>query len=179
MSRARNLPVVRLEHRRNRTPTGKRTATPARKVATYFAFGRKASQQRGDWLGPTAERHTHEAVLNWAENLARRHEHTFQALLSVPQARLTGQDYVHALETAGQTEGWRLMVHNDTAYSHAHVLFFRDRRLPREEFEQWQAQVQKALLALEDKRLAESELAIAGAAGQLEAVSIRYGPELG
>ena len=71
------------------------------------------------------------------------------------------------------------MVHNDTAYSHAHVLFFRDRRLPREEFDQWQAQVQEALLALEDKRLAESELAIAGAADQLEAVSIRYGAELG
>lgn len=179
MSKTRSLPVVRLEHRRNRTPTGKRTGTPARKAAIYFAFGRRANQQRGDWLGPGGERHPHEAVLAWAQGQARQHEHTFQALLSVPQARLTGQDYVRALEAAGQTEGWRMVVHNDTAYSHAHVLFFRDRRLPRDEFEQWQAQVQNALLTLEEKRLAEPEQYIGDAAEMLEAVSFRYGPELG
>ena len=186
MGKARPLPVVRLQHSRNRTPTGKRTGTPARQAAVYFAFGQvnKAAnqatkQQRGDWLGPGGERHTHEAVMAWAHGQARQHEHTFQALLSVPQARLTGQDYVRALEAAGQTAGWRLVVHNDTAYSHAHVLFFRDRRLPRAEFEQWQAQVQQALLTLEEKRLTEPALGLGDAAEQLEAVSFRYGPELG
>ena len=179
MPKARPLPVVRLQHRRNRTPTGKRTGTPARQAATYFAFGRKANQQRGDWLGPGGERHTHDAVMAWAHGQARQHEHTFQALLSVPQARLTGPDYVRALEAAGQTAGWRMVVHNDTAYSHAHVLFFHDRRLPRAEFEQWQAQVQQALLTLEEKRLTEPELGLADAAEQLGAVSFRHGPELG
>ena len=179
MPKAKPLPVVRLQHSRNRTPTGKRTVTPARKAATYFAFGRKANQQRGDWLGPGGERHPHEAVLAWARGQARQHEHTFQALLSVPQARLTGPDYVRALEAAGQTAGWRLVVHNDTAYSHAHVLFFRDRRLPRAEFEQWQTQIQQALLTLEETRLAAPALGQGGAAEPLEAVAFRYGPELG
>ena len=179
MGKARPLPVVRLQHRRNRTPTGKRTGTLARKAATYFAFGRKANQQRGDWLGPGGESHTHESVMGWVDGQARQHEQTFQALLSVPQARLTGQDYARALEAAGQTADWRMVVHNDTAYSHAHVLFFRDRRLPRAEFEQWQVQVQQALLTLEEKRLTEPELSLADAAEQLDTVSFRYGPELG
>lgn len=179
MRKVRSLPIVRLEHRRNRTPTGKRTATPARKAANYFAFGRKASQQRGDWLGPGGQRHPHDAVLAWAHSQARQHEHTFQALLSVPQARLTGQDYVHALEASGQAAGWRLVAHNDTSYSHAHVLFFRDRRLSRDEFDQWQAQVKQALRALEEKRLAVPELGLEDAAEKVEAASFRHGPELG
>ena len=179
MPKTKRLPVVRIAHRRNRTPTGKRTVTPARKAANYFAFGQKATQQRGDWLGPDGKPHTHEAVLVWANSQARQHEHTFQALLSVPQARLTGQAYAHALEAAGQPDEWRLVVHNDTAYSHAHVLFFRDRRLPRDEFEQWQTTVQQALLTLEEKRLAEPELGIGDTAERVEAGHFRFGPELG
>lgn len=161
MAKADPLPVVRLNHTRNRTPTGKRTVTPARKAAVYFAFGQQpkqaAGKQRGEWLGPGSERHKHEDVLAWAQSQARQHEHTFQALLSVPQARLSGGDYARALEAAGQIKTWRMVVHNDTRYSHAHVLFFRDQRLPRAQFAQWQAQVQQALVILEEKRLAEPE----------------------
>lgn len=161
MADASPRPIVRLQHTPNRTPTGKRTATPARKAANYFAFGRDTNQadgkQRGEWLGPSGQPHQHDDVLDWAQNQARHHEHTFQALLSVPQARLTGKDYAHALEEAKQIEEWRMVVHNDTHYSHAHVLFFRDQRLPRVQFEQWQAQVQQELILLEAKRLAEPE----------------------
>lgn len=183
MAKANPLPVVRMAHARNRTPTGKRTATPARKAAVYFAFGQKANQatgqQRGEWLGPGGEQHKHEDVLAWAQSQARQHEHTFQALLSVPQARLTGEDYARALEAAGQTEGWRMVVHNDTDYSHAHVLFFRDQRLPRDQFERWQTQVQQALVTLEGKRLAEPEQGVEIAADKTEEFQYWRGPELG
>ncbi len=176
-------PLVRMQHARNRTPTGKRTATPARKAANYFAFGRDANQadgkQRGEWLGPGSEEHQHEDVLAWAQSQARQHEHTFQALLSVPQARLTGADYARALEATKQIEAWRMVVHNDTNYSHAHVLFFRDQRLPRAQFDRWQAQVQKALAVLEEKRLAEPAHEIEIAANITEETQSWHGPELG
>ena len=186
MTKADPLPLVRMEHTRNRTPTGKRTATPARKAAVYFAFGQAnqaanqaAGQQRGEWLGPGGERHKHEEVLVWAQNQAKQHEHTFQALLSVPQARLTGGDYARALEAAGQIAGWRMVVHNDTDYSHAHVLFFRDKRLPRDQFDRWQTQVQQALVTLEEKRLAEPEQGVEITADRTEESQSWRGPELG
>lgn len=183
MAKADPLPVVRMKHIRNRTPTGKRTVTPARKAAVYFAFGQQANQaegkQRGEWLGPGGERHKHEEVLAWAQGQARQHEHTFQALLSVPQARLTGGDYARALEAAGQTEAWRMVVHNDTNYSHAHVLFFRDKRLPRDQFDRWQAQVQQELVVLEEKRLAEPEQQMDVAAKMPEETQSWRGLELG
>jgi len=183
MAKASPHPVVRMQHTRNRTPTGKRTATPARKAAIYFAFGRDANRadgkQRGEWLGPGGERHKHEDVLAWAQQQARQHEHTFQALLSVPQARLTGEDYAHALAAAKQIEEWRMVVHNDTNYSHAHVLFFRDRRLPRSQFDRWQAQVQQNLVALEAKRLAEPAQEVEIATKVIEEAHSWHGPELG
>ncbi len=178
MAKSSPHPIVRLQHTRNRTPTGKRTATPARKTAVYFAFGQQA-KQRGEWLGSGSERHKHEDVLAWAQNQGRQHEHTFQALLSVPEARLTGADYARALDAAGQIEAWRMVVHNDTRYSHAHVLFFRDQRMPRDQFDKWQAQVQQELKLLEEKRLAEPEPQIERAMTMTEDTPSWQGPELG
>ncbi len=183
MDKADPLPVVRLNHSRNRTPTGKRTVTLARKAAVYFAFGQQPKQtegkQRGEWLGPGNEKHKHEEVLAWARRQARQHEHTFQALLSVPQARLSGGDYTRALEAAGQIEAWRMVVHNDTNYSHAHVLFFRNQRLPRVQFDRWQAKVQRELVILEEKRLAEPEQQMNVATEMMEETQSWRGVELG
>lgn len=161
MTMNRTPPTVRMQHTRNRTLTGKRTVTPARKATVYFAFGHQTQaadgRQRGEWLGSDGKSHNHEAVLAWAQSQARKHEHTFQALLSVPQARLRSGEYAAALAAAGQIAEWRMVVHNDTDYSHAHVLFFRNQRLPRSQFEQWQRQVQQTLSTLEARRLAEPE----------------------
>lgn len=159
------LPVVRVQGVRNRTQSGKRTSKPARKAAVYFAYGREArsqsegiqGQQRGQWLGPGGEPYSHEAALAWAQEAAKNHEYTFQALLSVPQGRLTAQDYGQALEQAGVLPDWRLVVHNDTAYSHAHVLFFRDKRIEKEQYLRWQADVRQTLAAREQQRLSEPE----------------------
>ena len=75
----------------------------------------------------------------------------------MPQGRLTPQDYGEALERAGILRDWRLMVHNDTAYSHAHVLFFRDKRIEKEQYLRWQADVRQALALREQQRLSEPE----------------------
>lgn len=174
-----NKPITRVRHTRNRTPTGKRTATPARKAATYIAFGKDkqdqiAGRQRGTWIGPGGRQHSHEATVSWAEGQARQQDQTFHALLSVPKGRLTATDYTRALEQAGQIPDFRLMVHNDTTYSHAHVLFFRGKRLDKESYLRWQEQVQRELAAAEQKQLA-GQTAEQEAAVQQESPGIELG----
>lgn len=165
ISNTRPAPIVRVQGVRNRTQTGKRTSKPAQKAAIYFAFGREArtqatqtqEHQRGQWLGPGGELYSHEAAFIWSQEEAINHEYTFQALLSVPQGRLTPQDYGEALDQAGILQDWRLIVHNDTSYSHAHVLFFRDKRIEKEQYLRWQADVRQALATSEQQRLSEPE----------------------
>ena len=172
----RSLPLIRVTHSQNRTPTGRRTATPARHAARYFAFGRDreaelAGRQRGEWMGPEGRVHDHENVLAWAALQAMAHRYTFQALLSVPEGRLAPADYARALEAAGdeQLGSWRLMAHDDTDYSHAHVLFFGDRRLPKEEYLAWRERVQEELALMESARLdgaaLEADMEVAAGAG--------------
>lgn len=173
-------PLVRMIHTRNRTLTGRRTATPARKAATYIAFGRdkqaqEASRQRGAWIGPGGQQHSHEATLTWAEGQAKEQAQTFQALLSVPKGRLTAADYARALEQAGQIADFRLMVHNDTAYSHAHVLFFRDKRIEKEAYLRWQEQVRQELALAEQKQLAGQAVEQEAAVQQEESPGLELG----
>lgn len=168
MNNNRPNPIVRVQRVRNRTQTGKRTSKPARKAAKYFAYGRDVrsqaeglqKQQRGQWMGPAGQPYSHEEALRWAQEMAKMHEYTFQALLSVPQGRLTAQDYGQALTQAGILPDWRLVVHNDTAFSHAHVLFFRDGRIEKEQYLRWLAEVRQALAISEQQRLAEPEIGL-------------------
>jgi hypothetical protein len=157
-SKERRLPFVRLSYASNRTATGRRTATPARKAARYVAFGRDRQaetegKQRGEWYGPDGQIHAHEEVLTWATAQARRYQYTFQALLSVPEGRLRATDYGRALHEARYIESWRLMSHEDTGHSHAHVLFFRDGRMDREVFADWHEQIRRQLATLEERHL--------------------------
>lgn len=178
--RGRALPCVRVTHVENRTPTGRRTATPAKKAAAYFAHGREKREvgqrpseaQRGEWVGPDGRRHGHELVVEWARSQALAHRYTFQALLSVPEGRLTAADYGRALAAAGaagadpggmQVDDWRMVVHDDTVYSHAHVLFFGDRRMEKERYLAWRERIQEELAALEERYLEGQALAQEGA----------------
>jgi hypothetical protein len=136
----------------NRSPSGRHSARPARRWATYFAFGRDREaiaegRQRGEWHGPLGQQHTHEAVLAWAESNARTFRYTWQALLSVPEGRLDAPAFTQALQAAGEISDWRLVVHDDTGYSHAHVLFFRDKRMEKEQFTRWHDRVRAELVA--------------------------------
>ena len=65
---------------------------------------------------------------------------------------------LRAMQQGEAIADWRLLVHRDTAYRHAHVLFFRDRRLEKGEFLAWQHQVREALLQLEKQHTAEQQL---------------------
>lgn len=159
------LPFVRLTYSRNRTPRGKRTATPARRAARYFAFGHgreaaRGAEQRGRWVGPDGRTHDHEAVLAWIAAQAREHVYTFQALLSVPEGRLRAEDFTRAMQEGKTIDDWRLLSHDDTAYSHAHVLFFRNSRLDKESFAGWQERVRRELAALEAASLRAGERSV-------------------
>lgn len=166
------IPFIGVRAQRNRTPTGRRTATPARRAALYLAFGseRQAAEQtaepRGQWVGPGGRVRSHEAVLAWAREGALRHRYTFQAVLSVQQGALEPEDFVQAMEKGGLISDWRLMVHRDTDYHHAHVLFFRDHRIQKETFLGWQEEVREELARLEEQQLL-------GRAAQEEAVQER------
>lgn len=159
-SKQRALPMIRVTATENRTPTGRRSAVSARKATAYFAFGnerkdRQSEEQRGEWYGPDGATHEHETVVTWAAEQAKAHRYTFQALLSVPEGRLRPLDYCRALAAGGseQIDEWRMVAHDDTDYSHAHVLFFRDQRIQKDQYLEWRARVQEELAALEQKQL--------------------------
>jgi hypothetical protein len=153
----------------NRTPTGRPSIVAVRQAAHYVAYGQrwphKGVELRGEWVGDDGQRYSHEAVLAWGQDEARAHRHTVHAVLSVPRVRLAADDYRLAL-AADETISapYRLMVHEDTRYSHAHALFFWDKRMEKEQFLQWQAEVKAVLAERETAQIAAQELA----AGQEE-----------
>lgn len=153
------IPFIGLRLHENRTPTGRRTSTPARRAALYFAYGRERQnqleeKQRGQWLGPDGRVHSHAAVTAWAKEAALNHRYTFEALLSVQQGELTPAQFCQAMGQGGEIGEWRLVSHQDTDYRHAHVLFFRDKRLDKTTFLAWQTAVRQELARLEQQQLA-------------------------
>jgi hypothetical protein len=127
----------------NRTPTGRPSIVAVRQAAHYVAYG---------------QRHSHEAVLAWGQDEARAHRFTVHAVLSVPHVRLSADDYRLALaadEDVSRT--YRLMVYEDTRYSHAHALFFWDKRMEKEQYLQWQADVQAVLVEREAVQMAVTQ----------------------
>ena len=62
------------------------------------------------------------------------------------------------MQQGGEVSDWRLMTHHDTDYRHAHVLFFRDKRLDKETFLSWQTEVRAELARLEQQRLVDRSL---------------------
>lgn len=152
------IPFIGLRLHENRTPTGRRTSTPAKHAALYFAYGRdrqaqQEEKQRGQWLGPDGRSHSHEAVMAWAKEAALNHRYTFEALLSVQQGELTPAQFCQAMGQGQEIGDWRLVSHEDTDYRHAHVLFFRDKRLDKKTFLAWQTAVRQELSRLEQQQL--------------------------
>lgn len=156
------LPFINVRTQENRTPTGRRTSTPAKRAALYYAYGRdKEAQlegrQRGEWLGPDGRVHTQEEVMDWVKANALAHRYTFQGILSVPEGELTAAEFGQAMQKGGQTEDWRLISHEDTKHRHAHVLWFGDKRMGKKAFLSWQAEVRAELVRLEQQTNDRSE----------------------
>jgi len=146
----------------NRTPTGRPSAVAVRRAAGYIAYGRQQgaeAQQRGQWLGADGQVYSHEAVLDWAKERVRERRYTAHVVLSVGQAQLRGDDYRRALAVDETISGeYRLMVHRDSRYCHAHALLFWDNRLEKKRFLQWQAEVQATLSERETAQLMSEQI---------------------
>jgi hypothetical protein len=146
----------------NRTPTGRASTVAVRRAAGYIAYGRQQgaeAQQRGQWLGADGQVYSHEAVLDWAKERVRERCYTVHVVLSVGQAQLSGDDYRRALAVDETISGeYRLMVHRDSRYSHAHALLFWDKRLEKKRFLQWQAEVQATLSERETAQLMSEQM---------------------
>jgi hypothetical protein len=157
------LPFIGVRMHENRTPTGRRTSTPAKRAALYFAYGNQRnvgdkqaeldSEQRGEWLGPDGRIQSHDQVMAWAKQEALGHRYTFEAILSVPQGQLTPEQFRQAMQAGDERADWRLIAPRDTKHSHAHVLFFRDKRLDKATFLSWQTDVRSELARLEQQQL--------------------------
>lgn len=156
------IPFIGVRMHRNRAAGGRRSSNTARRAALYVAFGRErqarqqveaSTPQRGAWYGPNGIQRSHEAVMDWVRRQALQNEYTFETILSVQQGELSAQDFNQALQQGGEIERWRLMVHDDTAYRHAHVLFFGERRMDKDTFVAWQQRVREELLRREQRQL--------------------------
>ena len=154
MNKSRATNVVRMDWHTNRTPTGKRSATKARKLAQYFALGRGRTQeqdirpQRGRWLDQNGRQCTHEEVLQWVRQQGMSHELTLQFILSVKEAELTPDAFNRAMAAGGPLfSNWRLIPHDDTRYPHAHALAFSQQEvhIKSQAYQAWWLKVRAAL----------------------------------
>ncbi len=163
MSKSKTNNIVRMDWLRNRTPAGKRSATKARKLAQYLAFGRGrlAEQlerpQRGQWLDQSGQLISHEDVLNWVMQQGKENLFTRQFILSVKDATLTPEAFNRAMAAGGDLfHEWRLIQHEDSRYPHAHALAFgqKEVRIKSSQFHAWWLAVRAAL---EQERQAQIE----------------------
>lgn len=155
-------PFINVRTQENRTPTGRRTSTPAKRAALYYAYGGEQNvryketqlegRQRGEWLGPDGRVHTQEEVMDWVKANALAHRYTFQGILSVPEGELSAAEFGQAMQKGGRAEDWRLISHQDTRHRHAHVLWFGDKRMGKKAFLSWQAEVRAELVRLEQQQ---------------------------
>lgn len=154
MSKSKTTNIVRMDWLFNRTPTGKRSATKARKLAQYFALGRGREKeqalrpQRGQWLDHNGHRCTHEEVLQWVRQQGMANLLTHQFILSVKETQLTAEAFNRAMAAGGELfTDWRLIQHEDTRYPHAHALAFgqKEVHIKSEAFQSWWQAVRQAL----------------------------------
>ncbi|MCI0579954.1 MAG: hypothetical protein L0332_24095 [Chloroflexi bacterium] len=150
--------IVRIEVIRNKTPTGRPSATVARKLAQSFAFGPDpqpppaSTAQRGVWYGESGETFTHETVLEWVTREAKAKAFTYQFILSVKYVHLSPEEYCQAIRASGDLfPVWRLVAHQDTTYSHAHALAFGDKEIhiKSASFREWWQKVRAELERLQ------------------------------
>ena len=179
MSKSKTTNIVRMDWLTNRTPTGRRSATKARKLAQYFALGRGREKeqelrpQRGQWLDQDGRACTHEEVLQWVRQQGMSHELTHQFILSVKETELTPEAFNRAMAAGGPLfSEWRLINHDDTRYPHAHSLAFSQQEvhIKSEAFQAWWRGVRAAL---EQEQAAARELQLVQALEQTRAEELQ------
>ena len=146
--------IIRLQSHANRTPTGRQSATATRKLVNYLSYGRgrpavqAQREPRGQWWDQADRALTHEQVLAWVAVEGKAQRFTHQLILSVKHAQLAEAAYgrVFSLENPYFQE-WRLLVHSDTRYPHAHVVTFGESeiRIKSPQFQAWALSVRQEL----------------------------------
>ena len=156
MSKAQS--IVRLETFPNRTPTGRPSATAAKKLAQYLAYGRGSQQEqaerlaRGTWRDERGRRVSHQAVMDWVAAQGKDNQLTYQFILSARDVALTPAQYGQAMAAGGDLfPEWRLIRHQDAQHAHAHALAFGNKaiRIRDPEFQLWWQQVRAELEQLQ------------------------------
>jgi hypothetical protein len=153
--------IVRVETLPNQTPSGRPSATGARRLAQYFAYGRGTQaeqatrEQRGGWISEEGRRLEHEEVIEWVNQQGKAHRFTHQLILSARDARLSPEEFAEALKAGDLLQEWRLIAHEDSNYPHAHVLAFGDEpSIARgREFQEWCLAVRRALKPKQEQQL--------------------------
>ena len=176
MSKSKTSNIVRMEWLQNRTPTGKRSATKARKLAQYFALGRGREKeqalrpQRGQWLDQNGQPCSHAEVMQWVRQQGMANLLTHQFILSVKETQLTPEAFNRAMAAGGELfPEWRLIRREDSRYPHAHALAFgqKEVHIKSEAFQTWWQGVRAAL---EREQAAAQEMQVAQAQEQERAV---------
>lgn len=184
MNKTRATNIVRMDWLSNRTPSGRRSATKARKLAQYFALGRGREKeqeqrpQRGEWLDQAGRPCTHEAVLQWVRQQGMSHEMTYQFILSVKETQLTEEAFNQAMAAGGPLfNEWRLIAHDDSRYPHAHALAFGNQpvQIKSEAFQSWWRAVRQAL---EQEQTKAREMQQEAALEQARAAALQRGAGL-
>lgn len=162
-------PFVNMRCYQNRTKKGNPSSAKVSKGVYYYGYGTAAENPdhipRGIWFSRNGwERHGD--VVNWAKGSAKNHQFTYTLLLTVRDGRMQDTDFIKAMEAGGLFKDWRLIVHRDTEHEHAHIVTFRDERVPKEEFTQWRELVQDYLQQAEMERLALAQEDIAAKAAE-------------
>ena len=156
--------ITNVRYDKTRTKKGNVSRSAVQKAVYYAMYGLPQHNPdqlpRGEWYSSAgAEKHGH--VVNWAEGSAVNHPYCYRLVLSLKEGDLRPEDFAAALQKDSQNlfPDFRLVVHQDTEHTHAHVLAFRDKTLSKQQFFQWKQEVGSCLVELEQLRLQEAEQA--------------------
>ncbi len=150
----------------NKTSKGQPSARQARRAILYidrqFDLAQKYDVARGQWYGPTGEM-TRDQAEAYGIGQAMSHNYTFHLILSVRDGDPTDAQFVDAVKgLAGVIDDYQLLVHRDTAHTHAHILWYRDSLTTRQQFEQVKDGLEGAIKAHEREAIRDGRLSYGG-----------------
>jgi hypothetical protein len=152
-------PIANVRYYKNRTPTGRASHAKVKRGMQYYSYGNwreKEPQERGQWHSPDGVVSTEKAH-QWASEQARLNEYTYTLMLSLRDGNMQEEDFTQAMEHAGFFDNWMLIQHRDSEHDHAHVIAFREKKLPKQEFAKWKELIMEQLQKAERHQLAQEQ----------------------
>ena len=136
----------------------------------YQVYGDKQSnptqRPRGFIYRPNGDVDRYGDYKAWAMGQSRRQNYIFRTHISPKGQLLSDQEFVTAIQAASRTvelfRDFRVVIHRDTANTHAHMLFASKRQWRRAELARWKVAVRQELMAIERKKCAELGIPLPG-----------------